>query len=140
MTMPTIQVEVDIASDKDIVASSGISVGAVLQMSAQSRQSVINISAKLEDNEDSSVVMDLFQQNALYVNEIIKLRKRNCDLITQKTNSLPNYSKIKEELEVKFATYKSDLERNRMFCEVQHAKTIEELKHQNSLLQKEMKS
>ena len=125
------------AEDKEIVASGGISGGAFLEMSAQSRQAVINISAKLEDKGDSSVVMDLFQQNVLYVNEIIKLRKRNCDLITQITTSLPNYSKLKEELEVKFATYKSDLEKDQMSCEVQHAKTVAELKHQNSLLHRE---
>ena len=38
MDMPTIQEEVDLASDNDIVASGGISVGVFLQMSAQSRQ------------------------------------------------------------------------------------------------------
>jgi hypothetical protein len=104
-----------------------ISGGAFLEMSAQTRQAVINISAKLEDSEDSSVVMDLFRQNVLYINEIIKLRQRNSELIA----SLSNY---KEELE----TYKADLERDRMSREVQHAKTVTELKHQNSLLQKEI--
>ena len=48
------------AEDKDIVASGGIPSGAFLEMSAQSRKAVIRISAKLEDTEDSSVVMDLF--------------------------------------------------------------------------------
>eukprot|EP01036_Dinobryon_divergens_P032432 gene32432-42019_t len=109
-TPPIQQEEAEMASDKDIVVSGGISVDAFLQMSAQSRQAVINISAKLEDKQDSSVVVDLFQY-------------------------LPNYSKIKEELEVKFATYKSELERDRMSCDVQHAKTVNELKLQNSLLQ-----
>ena len=74
----------------------------------------------------------------VYVNEIIKLRKRNSelrkrnrDLITQITISRPNYNKIKEDLEVKFATYKSDLERDRFLARFRRSM------NQNFLLQKE---
>ena len=80
--------------DKNVLESGGI-----LQMSLQSRQAVIKLSAKLEgEEEDSNIVMDLFQQNVLHANEITNLRKRNCDQIKQITTSLPKYSTLKRRI------------------------------------------
>jgi hypothetical protein len=62
------------------------------------------------------------------------LRKRNRDLVTQITTSLPNYTKIKEELATKFEEYLLQQGREKILLEVQHKKIIFELKRRNELL------
>jgi hypothetical protein len=112
----------------------------VLNMTNISRQSIVNISAKLEDSSDSKVVIELFQANATLFEEILTLKKRNEDLVSQIISNLPNYSKIEEELEGKFKSYKETFEQERLQYDVEQTKTINQLKEQNSILRQENES
>ena len=56
------------------------------------------------------------------------------NLVAQITTFLPNYTKIKEEVATKFEEHLLQQGQEKILLEVQHKKTIFELKRQNELL------
>jgi hypothetical protein len=99
-------------------------------------KAVMTIISHLEGSE-AEIISNLLYSHSLLLHEVVKLRKRNRDLVAQITTSLPNYTKIKEELATKFEEYLLQQGREKILLEVQHKKTIFELKRQNELLLKE---
>ena len=82
------------------------------------------------EGSDAEIITNLLYTHSLLLHEVLKERKRNRDLLAQITTSLPIYTKIKEELAAKF----EGQGRDKILLEVQHKKTIFELKRQNELL------
>ena len=82
--------------------------------------SVSAVSAKLSNKSDSDMVVNLFINFQGLANQNLELRRRNRDLLSQLTVSAPNYSKIKEELEGKFQSYKLQIERENLFKDVEN--------------------
>jgi hypothetical protein len=96
-------------------------------------EAVMTIISHLEGSE-AEIISNLLYSHSLLLHEVLKLRKRNRDLVTQITTSLPNYTKIKEELATKFEEYLLQQGREKILLEVQHKKIIFELKRRNELL------
>jgi len=99
-------------------------------------EAVTTIISHLERSE-ADIITNLLFSHSILLHEVLKERKRNRDLVAQITTSLPNYTKIKEELGTKFEEYLLQQGRDKILLEVQHKKTIFELKRQNELLLKE---
>ena len=99
-------------------------------------EAVTTIISHLERSE-ADIITNLLFSHSLLVHKVLKERKRNRDLVAQITTSLPNYTKIKEELAAKFEEHLLQQGRDKILLEVQHKKTIFELKRQNELLLKE---
>ena len=87
-------------------------------------EAVTTIISHLERSE-ADIITNLLFSHSLLVHEVLKERKRNRDLVTQiTTTSLPNYTKIKEELAAKFEEHLLQQGRDKILLEVQHKKTI----------------
>ena len=99
-------------------------------------EAVTTIISHLERSE-ADIITNLLFSHSILLHEVLKERKRNRDLVAQITTSLPNYTKIKEELDAKFEEHLLQQGRDKILLEVQHKKTIFELKRQNELLLKE---
>jgi len=95
------------------------------------------VTAKLDSKSDSALVVDLFVNFQGLANENLTLKRRNRDLISQLTVSAPNYTKMKEELEAKFTSYKLLIERENLLREVENQKIINELRQLNAELMAE---
>ena len=86
-------------------------------------EAVTTIISHLEGS-DSWIITNLLYTHSLLLHEVLKERKRNRDLVAQITRSLTNYTKIKEELAAKLKEHGRD----KILLEVQHKRTILELK------------
>jgi len=92
-------------------------------------EAVTTIISHLERSE-ADIITNLLFSHSILLHEVLKERKRNRDLVAQITRSLTNYTKIKEELAAKLKEHGRD----KILLEVQHKRTIFELKRQNKLM------
>jgi hypothetical protein len=97
---------------------------------------ITTVIATLGDG-DAELLTDLLKSHHFLLRQLATERRRNRDLISQITTSLPNYTKIKEELEDKFQSYKEQSESDRIQTDIVHKRIVNELRKQNAALESE---